>query len=52
MITEKDIRDQMELTQDDLMCILDGIEDEIVSHACQVVVERMNILLDKLNNKE
>ena len=52
MVTEKDIKDQMELMQDDLTCILDGIEDETVDYVCQVVVERMNILISKLCDKK
>ena len=49
MLTRQDIISQREQMQDDLMCVLDGLDDDIVSNACQVVVDRCNILLAKYN---
>ena len=33
MITKQDINNQRELLQDDLLCILDGLDKEILNHA-------------------
>jgi len=48
MLTEQDILDQKELAQDDVTCILDGLDQDIVDNVCQVIVDRMNILISKL----
>jgi hypothetical protein len=45
MFTDKDIRDAMELIQGDLMCVLDGMPDQLVTACCQVVVNRLNALI-------
>lgn len=42
------IRDQKELMQDDLLCILDGAEQELLDNVCQVIVDRMKILTDTI----
>jgi len=44
MITEQDLNDQMELIQNDLDCILDGVDDEIMGNVCQVIVDRFTLL--------
>lgn len=45
----KELTDQKELMQDDLLCILDGIGDQsILNKACQVIVDRINILIAKV----
>ena len=50
MITAKDIDEQCEQAQEDILCILDGIDDQqILAHVCQVIVDRMNILKKKLD---
>ena len=48
MITEQDLKDQCECIQHDLDCVLDGIDDDVMTHVCQVVVDRFQILKDKL----
>jgi len=48
MLTERDIAQQREQIQDDLLCILDGIDQQILDDVCEVIVDRLNILRDKL----
>lgn len=52
IITEKDLLDQRELIQNDLECVLDGFDDDIAARVCQVIVDRFDILLDKLPDSE
>lgn len=47
MLTKQDIAEQREQAQEDIRCILDGLDDDIVDNVCQVIVDRMNILRDK-----
>jgi hypothetical protein len=43
------IETQREQMQNDLLCILDGIDDQnILDNACQVIVDRCNILITEL----
>lgn len=44
MITKEDIENQRELLQDDLLCILDGLDQEILANVCNAVVGHMNKL--------
>jgi len=46
-LTVQNIEDQKQLLQDDITCILDGLDDEIIDNVCQAVVERMNLLMQK-----
>lgn len=48
MITIQDLKDQCEQIQIDLQCVLDGIDDRVMTNACQVIVDRFKILKDKL----
>jgi hypothetical protein len=48
-MTENDLINQRELIQDDLTCLLDGLDEEMIDNVCQVIVDRFQILLDKLN---
>lgn len=48
MITQKDLLDQRELIQNDLQCLLDGLDEALIDNACQIVVDRIQILLDKI----
>lgn len=48
---KQDLIDQRELIQNDLQCVLDGVDDEIVTNVCQVVVDRFKILISKLEEK-
>jgi hypothetical protein len=47
MLTRQDLLDQRELIQNDLDCVLDGLDEEFVTRAMQVVVDRFQILLTK-----
>jgi hypothetical protein len=47
-LTKQDLLDQRESIQNDLICLLDGQADVIVDRACQIIVDRMNILIQKL----
>ena len=51
-LTKQDLLNQSQLMQDDLSCILDGIENEILDNACEMIVERINILINKLEEKK
>ena len=51
MITQQDILDQQESMQEDLRSILDGIDESILDNACQVVVDRCNILKSKIDDE-
>jgi hypothetical protein len=43
------IANQKEQAQEDIMCILDGIDDQqIIDNVCQVIVDRMDIILNKV----
>ena len=46
-LTLQDLLDQCELIQNDLDCVLDGLDDTIISNVCQVIVDRFNILKSK-----
>jgi hypothetical protein len=48
-ITKQDLADQRELIQDDLMCILDGLDEEMLDRVCQVIFDRIGILENKLD---
>jgi len=51
MITKQDLLDAREQIQEDLDCVLDGIEDydRILTNADQVIVDRFKVLFSKLN---
>ena len=51
MITQQDLENQRELMQDDLICFLDGIDEEIIDQVCQIIVDRFDILLSKNGQK-
>ena len=46
MITKQDLLNQREQIQEDLRCIFDGADEEMLDNACQVVVDRFQILID------
>ncbi len=48
-LTTKQIEEQREQAQEDIRCILDGLDDDVITNACQVIVDRMNILRDANN---
>ena len=49
-ITKQDLEEQREQIQNDLQCVLDGLDEELIDAVCQVIVDRMNVLLTKLEN--
>jgi hypothetical protein len=53
-LTKKDIVEQREQAQEDIRTIMDGtdrVTDKTVSDLCQVVVDKMNIIIAKLEEK-
>lgn len=51
ILTKRDIIEQREQAQEDLLCILDctdRITDKTLTDVCQVIVNRMNVLIAKL----
>jgi hypothetical protein len=48
-ITKHDVKEVGEQIQEDLLCLLDGLPDEAQTKACQIVVDRMKVLVDKGN---
>ena len=46
------ILEQREQMQEDLMCILDGLDNDIIDNVCQVIVDRCNIILSETLAKE
>ena len=47
MLSEQDLKDQRELIQDDLQCLLDDQAPEMINAACQIIVDRFASLLEK-----
>jgi hypothetical protein len=47
MLTKQDLMDQREQIQNDLQCVLDGLDESTVDAACQVVVDRFIVLETK-----
>lgn len=52
MLTKHEIRETSEQIQNDLLCLLDGLPDEVQTHACQIVVDKMKTLTDKVEKVE
>jgi len=50
LLTKKDIELQREQAQEDVRCILDGLDDQTMDNVCQLIVDRFNILRDKLED--
>jgi hypothetical protein len=48
-VTHKDLYEQKEKMQEDLLCILDGLDNDILTNVCQVIVDRMSILAAKID---
>lgn len=48
---KSDLEDQCELIQDDLICVLDGIDERILDNVCQVIVDRFAVLKEKNNHE-
>ena len=39
-ITKQDLEEQREQIQNDLQCVLDGLDEELIDAVCQVIVDR------------
>jgi len=50
-MNRKDIIQQREQIQQDILCILDGLDDSILDSVCEVVSERMGILMTKYEER-
>ena len=49
MLTKTDVIEQRKQMQENIKCILHGIDDnKIIDNICQVIVDRCNILSDKI----
>ena len=48
-ITHQDLLDQNNKIQNDLENLLDGMGEDVIAPACQIVAERFQILIDKLD---
>ena len=46
-MNRKDIIEQREQMQNDILCILDGLDDEVLDDVCEVISDRMGILMTK-----
>jgi hypothetical protein len=46
MLTKNEIKTAREQIQEDLLCLLDGMPDDLQTKACQIVVDNMNKLID------
>lgn len=42
---EKALLEAREQIQEDILCLLDGVDQEILDNVCQVIVDRFDILL-------
>ena len=47
----KSIDEQKEQSQQDVMCILDGIDNEYLDNVCQVIVDRFNIIKNNISER-
>lgn len=48
MLTLQQLTSQSENIQNDLLCVLDGLDNDILDNVCQVIVDRFNILKGEL----
>lgn len=46
-VTPFDLLCQCELIQNDLICILDGLDKQTIDNVCQVIIDRFKILENK-----
>ena len=51
MITVKDLEEQREQIQENLLSIFDGYDQRLLDTACDVIVESFNELISKLEAK-
>ncbi len=52
MITEHDLSELSEVIQEDLLTLMDGLPNEAQNRACQIVVDRVNQLKEKIENED
>jgi hypothetical protein len=50
MITQGDLLSLREQLQEDLICLLDRLPDSMQTQACQIVVDRMQPLIEKMQD--
>lgn len=51
MILEQDLIEQREQIQHDLETRLDGLDADIISDLCKIIIERFAILISKVSEK-
>ncbi len=42
------VKEHSEHVQNDLLCILDGLDEDVLDNVCEVIVDRTKILANKL----
>ena len=47
-ITRQDLEEQRERLQNDIRCILDGLDDMTVDFVCEAIADRFQILIEKV----
>ncbi len=52
MITLKDLTEQREQIQQDLVCVLDGYPADEINRVCEIVCDRFLILAEKLEPEQ
>ena len=52
MITQQNLLDAREQMQEDLLSLLDTRDNRILSHACQIIVDRMKPLIEAVEEEE
>lgn len=50
MLIEQDLKDQCEQIQQDLLCVLDGMDVSTLDNVCQIIVDRIEILRNKFKD--
>jgi hypothetical protein len=48
MLTKADLEEQREKIQEDIICAMDGLDQTTIDNVCQIVVDRINILIRKV----
>jgi hypothetical protein len=47
VLTKTDLEEQREKIQEDIICAMDGLDQTTIDNVCQIVVDRINILIGK-----
>jgi hypothetical protein len=47
MVTKQELERLREQLQQDILCILDGIDNDILDDICDCIIERIDVLIEK-----